>query len=204
MKTIIFIHGANSSPVSFNFLSHFLPSHKRVDFSYETNDTLEYSLLKLDTCIFNEHKSSLEKVCLVAHSMGGILALAARQLPTDGVGSICTIASPVMGIKSAGYLRFAFPGEQIFNNVAPSNGVIRSIREYTPALPTLACITTKGASPFFREPNDGVVTVSSQEGPESIPRIYFPLNHFEVLLDYGVVDTVKSFLFPGLNEDKEA
>jgi hypothetical protein len=51
-------------------------------------------------------------------------------------------------------------------------------------------VTTRGASPWIQEPNDGVVTIESQQYRQDFELVELPLNHYEVVISNAVVDIV--------------
>jgi hypothetical protein len=51
-------------------------------------------------------------------------------------------------------------------------------------------VTTRGASPWIQEPNDGVVTIESQQYRQDFELVELPLNHYEVVISNSVVDIV--------------
>jgi hypothetical protein len=51
-------------------------------------------------------------------------------------------------------------------------------------------VTTRGASPWIQEPNDGVVTIESQQYRTDFELVELPLNHYEVVISNAVVDIV--------------
>jgi hypothetical protein len=51
-------------------------------------------------------------------------------------------------------------------------------------------VTTRGASPWIQEPNDGVVTLESQRYRQDFELVELPLNHYEVVISNQVVELV--------------
>lgn len=104
-----------------------------------------------------------ETLCLVGHSFGGVLAWhLARQSPqvTRGI----SVASPWDGWPFAGLLAgaaAAFLGQHFFSNVDRSAPHLREPRSIAVGMPWLNLVATRGF--FGGVPNDGVLTVSSQE-----------------------------------------
>jgi len=61
-------------------------------------------------------------------------------------------------------------------------------------VPTLTIITTNGHALFEPNPNDGVVTVESQETFNASRQMRADMNHFEVLQDPTIVAAIKAFM----------
>ena len=51
-------------------------------------------------------------------------------------------------------------------------------------------VTTRGASPWIQEPNDGVVTIESQQYRTDFELVELPLNHYEVVISNTVVEII--------------
>jgi pimeloyl-ACP methyl ester carboxylesterase len=193
-KTILFVHGANATPLTFNYIKQNLPRHKEVNFIYDSNKDIEThveNLAALVTLIG-------EEVSIVAHSLGGVIAIGAtyRYHPTKlHPLKTVTISSPFAGSKVASFFKWVYPGYGLFNNVAMSNPVIGEIQENGAVEPSLNIITTGGEIPLIKEPNDGVVAVSSQMSLMNCEEVILRLNHFEVLLSPTVVETIRKFVW---------
>lgn len=191
---IVYVHGASSTPLSFNYIAQNLPEHERLDFSYDTLRELEKTVYQLyDFLPEEEH-------CIVTHSMGGIVGVASTFLNSSRgnkkkIVKMVVISSPMAGSKIANYLKWMYPKYGLFDNVSTNNPVILTIRERGVIIPTLNVITKGGESPVMQEENDGVITVSSQLALRGSSNQVFNLNHFEVLLSLDVVDAVKEFLW---------
>ena len=51
-------------------------------------------------------------------------------------------------------------------------------------------VTTRGASPWIHEPNDGVVTIESMQYRQDFELVELPLNHYEVVISNAVVELI--------------
>jgi pimeloyl-ACP methyl ester carboxylesterase len=191
---IVYVHGASSTPLSFNYIAQNLPEHERLDFSYDTLRDIEKTVYKLyDFLPEEEH-------CLVAHSMGGLVSVAVTYLNalkgnSKKLSKMIIISSPIAGSKIANYLRWMYPKYGLFDNVSTNNPVVLTILERGAIIPTLNIITKGGESPVMNEENDGVITVASQLALRKCSKIMCNLNHFEVLLADETVKAVKEYLW---------
>lgn len=195
MKNILYVHGASSSPISFNYLKQNLPEHKGFDFAYDSNEDIEDIVSKLVEDLIDLPKD----LCFVAHSLGGIIATTASYYyEREGDLSefkLATISSPFSGSKAAVYLKFLFPGYGLFGNVSVTNSVILEVQEKGAKWPTMNIISTGGDSPLLSEANDGVISVASQLSLKNCEQRIHKINHFETLLSPEIVKDIKEFIW---------
>lgn len=191
-KDILFIHGASSSPVSFNYIKQNLPEHNSLDFSYDSNEDIEDIVDDLYIYISNVLVNPLY---IVSHSLGGVIATSASYKIKNPDLKIVTISSPFGGSKAATYLKFLFPGYGLFGNVSTTNPSILEIQRTGAKWPTRSIISTEGDSPLLKEPNDGVISVSSQVSLKNCEQRVHRINHFESLLSVDVLKDIKEFIW---------
>lgn len=190
MKTICYIHGAQASYKSFNFIKSKFPNHNIIDITYTTAVPLEENL---DNCI-KEVEKIKKDISIIGHSLGGILGLGLSQL-SNNVDKLVTLSTPFGGSKMADTLRWWYPSIQLFDDISTLSPILKEVRYRGAKKPTLSFITTEGRSPLFHEPNDGVVSVSSQISLPGSNYVQVPLNHFEILLCEDVALKIKEFIW---------
>lgn len=172
---IVFIHGANASKVSWNWIgSHFGPQ-KRLAWRMITDP--QENIEKMEALL-------PDKCLLVGHSMGGLYAwhLAARN--PEKVAHVISIGTPFGGSIQASFWK-------MFNNNMPWLKMISRMEPWTaqtrlldlPA-PWTNVVTTHGLDLFGVGANDGVVTVRSQQELFGNPT--------EIILDYGHTEVLQS------------
>jgi pimeloyl-ACP methyl ester carboxylesterase len=189
MKPIVLIHGANSTSKSFKYLSEYFPDRELLFVEYNCDNGLRSNI----ELIFDFINQLDEPVDIVAHSLGGIIALAVHQKGAL-IDRIVTLSAPFGGSQAAIFLSWIYPRNQLFRDIRPSCSVLQEIHNRPITIPVLSIITHGGAIPAISGPNDGVVSVASQislDGPEYLS---LDLNHFEVLLSSYVVEEIQSFL----------
>lgn len=190
MKHIAYIHGLNSSPTSFNYISAELPKHEAHLISYKSHQSLSASIIEVLQKLPKD-----QKLTLVAHSLGGVIAaIIAADFP-DHVEKLVAISSPFKGSKAASTLRWIPGSMRVFNDIVPQAPLIRRCRELELDVPTLSIITTGGHLQTSPEPNDSVVSVASQRGLRFGEKVELHATHFEVLLSDKAVDILKDFIF---------
>lgn len=189
MDKIIYVHGANSTGNSFNYIAHQLPSHSPIYFGYETNTDLKPAIETLTEILMRLGPG----VKVVGHSLGGIISLLAADYQPGT--KIVTIASPFGGSQVAGALRW-ISKNPLFHQIYPHSELISSLhaKEHQPeaVLPITAC-----SGRYFGKRGDTIVSLSSQQALSSLRDRYvtLPYNHFEILQSKEVVQHIKEFLW---------
>jgi pimeloyl-ACP methyl ester carboxylesterase len=189
MPRILYIHGANSSPLSFNFIKAKLPEHLGYDVAYDANDHLE-DLIEL------AENHLVDPSHIVAHSLGGIIAVALSHRYPDRVLSVSTLSTPFGGSEAATRASVLFPFNTFLKNIHVLNPTLREIIQTGPKVPTMNVITSSGGTAFEPRPNDGVVTIESQEAFKGHFQYKIDLNHFEVLQSPVVVKLIEGHVWP--------
>lgn len=187
---IAYIHGFNSSHRSFAYLQHKLPSHDIVNINYNSHQPIRDSI--------DEVRRKLPKdgeFYLVGHSLGGILAVLAAAERLEQVKKVVTVSSPFGGSRVALALRWVPGHPKIIEDLTPTSGKIELLSQLKLSIPTMCIISTGGSLPFANEPNDSVVTVSSQRALKFGRKVEISANHFEVLLHDKLIDQVTNFCF---------
>lgn len=196
MKKVIYIHGANASPSSFNFLTQVLPPHDKTFISYATFDRAVDVIAR----VAMEIESIGEKVCLIGHSLGGVIGVNVSYA-TALIDKIVTISSPVGGSEFAERLRWFHPRYPMLKEISPHGDIIAPITKRGAVVPTMCIVSTAGSTPLFKEANDGVITIDSQKQLDNALYCELPLNHFETLLSIQTADIIRRFLFEEANEN---
>lgn len=199
-KEIWFIHGANATAASFNYIKRDLEADKDfdefsfVDITYDCQEKLP-EIVKVLAASAPRDK----QLYIVGHSLGGVLGVAISQrikhfdLPAS-VRGVISLASPFGGSESADYLRWLYPHYPLFKSISTQNRMIVDLKAAGAVVPTLSLVTTSGNNPLYPTANDGVVTVSSQRSLPKAAYIEMPCNHFEILVNDDAIDHMKLFL----------
>jgi esterase/lipase len=190
-KTIWYLHGAYATSKSFNWLTDQLPEHEAVFHEYETRSPIERVVNHLVTLA----SVAEEPVDIIGHSLGGVIALAVAQR-SNNIRRIATMSAPFGGSKAATTLRWFSP-KSILDDIHPNSSFIRSVQHNMDCLrsPTISIVTEGASNPMMMEANDGVVTVNSQMALPNIHYVMRNVNHFEVLLDETVKQTIEGHLW---------
>lgn len=186
---ICYLHGLNSSRRSFNFLSQELEHNGDVLIDYDSRQPLENSIIQAAKFI-----PKTEPVILIGHSLGGLIAMLIGLRGLANVEKVVTISSPLAGSRAAIYARWVVSGIPLISDITPSSPCIRELAGAKPIFPVLSIISTGGSLPTSTEPNDSVVSVSSQKAISAAKKVEVKANHFEILLHEKTVDAIRKFI----------
>lgn len=178
--TLVYIHGANATSESFNYIRSKVGSG--IDINYDSRDGFENNLAAMKLSLMETRN-----ICFVAHSLGGIYSLhLANQIPAQVLGAI-TLSTPYGGAEVADYAKYFLPFSRLMRDIGPSSWVMKQADKIKIQHPWTNIVTVKGQSPFMLAHNDGVVSVASQKYHEDMELIEVDLNHYEVVLSDKVV-----------------
>ena len=189
---IWFIHGAASSPLSFNWLKANLRPHEAVDVVYDNYtpliETIDFLRMEVAKCI--------QPPMIVGHSLGGVIAASVAQ--TTPVDKIATLGTPFGGSFAASVMRWFMPS-QLMRDIAQQSPILTGLQRNPPTVPMLSFVTDSNLLVLGAR-TDGVVTVRSQTALNGPNYITVPINHFEVLLSPAVSHQIDDFFFGGGDE----
>ena len=191
-KNIISIHGAWSTPLTMKSLELQLPEYNWTQLSYAGINTSIPS-------VCDAVKSQAEKIDptqkyhVVGHSLGGLMALYLADYPW--VESITTISSPTGGLNydfvqlTISLFTSSFPRE-----LTLYSSFIKELqaKDYTNKNVSHV-ISTSGYNPlYFGTPNDGVITIYSQQRWTVGPVVNVNASHIESLNHPDTINHLKS------------
>ena len=189
---IVYIHGANATSESFNYIRNKLGSG--IDINYDSRNGFENNLKDMQATLDGQ-----TDLVFVAHSLGGIYSLhLANSMPNAVKGAI-TLSTPYGGAAVADYAKFFLPFSRLMRDIGPSSWAMKQADKIKIQHPWTNIVTVKGQSPFMHEPNDGVVTIASQRHHADMELIEVDFNHYEVVLS----DLVVGFIQERVNKFKK-
>ena len=181
---IVYIHGANATSESFNYIRNKLGSG--IDVNYDSRNGFENNLKDMQAALDGQ-----TDLVFVAHSLGGIYSLhLANSMPNAVKGAI-TLSTPYGGAAVADYAKFFLPFSRLMRDIGPSSWAMKQADKIKIQHPWTNIVTVKGQSPFMHEPNDGVVTIASQQHHADMELIEVDFNHYEVVLSDVVVGLIQ-------------
>jgi pimeloyl-ACP methyl ester carboxylesterase len=178
---LVYIHGANSSSASWNYIRQQLDyKGQELLLDYDSDNGFDSNLKNMITHL--SHTDEHQPLYFVAHSLGGVYALHLAQEFKNRTKGGFTISTPYGGCESASLLHIMFPREQLLNDIAPHSWPMRRISQFTIPNNWTTVITTGGDNPLFLgQANDGVVTVKSQQALQAKNQVNLEFNHYEIL-----------------------
>ena len=184
MPHVVWIHGANASSLSFNFIRSKLPELQSTLVDYESSNGFYNNLENII-----EQIRHTGPVFVVGHSLGGLYALhLTKHVEVVGGVSIC---APFRGSSAADWARFIVPKHQLFKDIGRRSPPIIEANDIYPEVPWTQIVTTAGCVPWHTGPNDGVVSIASMEHlSDRMELVYLPVNHYEVMCSEDTVNVV--------------
>ena len=185
---LVYIHGANASSESFNFVRDHVKGYDEIMIDYKT-ETSFYKNLDQMISLLDE---TSDPIFFIAHSLGGIYALHLYQKFQSRVKGAVTMSTPYGGIKIADLAKYFMPFNQLLRDVGPNSQPILEASKIKIPKSVLwtQLVTTKGNVPWINEPNDCVVAISSMDLRKDFDIIHMDKNHYEVVISYQTVDLI--------------
>jgi pimeloyl-ACP methyl ester carboxylesterase len=181
---LVYIHGANATSESFNYIRSKIGSG--IDVNYDSRNGFENNLKDMLAQL-----KDVKDLAFVAHSLGGVYALHIANALPDNVSGAVTISTPYGGAEVADYVQYFLPFSRLMRDIGPSSWAMRQADKIKIQHPWTNIVTIKGQSPFMHEPNDGVVTIASQQHHDDMELVEVEYNHYEVVLSDAVIDIIK-------------
>lgn len=174
LPNLVFIHGANATSHSFNYLLEAIKPKKYTLIDYQSSHGFYNNLNRM-----KEELSYKGKLFIVAHSLGGIYAVhLLEHLPIMGA---VTLATPYGGSGLADWAKLMVPTHRLFHEVGVRSKPIVRSKEITISVPWLQIVTTAGRVPWILGDNDGLVARSSMTAKKGIEYKELPYNHYEIM-----------------------
>jgi pimeloyl-ACP methyl ester carboxylesterase len=183
---IVYLHGANATGDSFNYIRSHITGYEEVVFEYNSKDGFYPNL---ETMKKKMHR--IRDAFFVCHSLGGVYALHLADIfPKKVLGAI-TLSTPYGGTEAADYARYFLPFSRLLQDIGPNSGPMKTINNIVIQHPWTQIVTTSGNSPWVIEPNDGVVTLRSMRYRHDMTQIEVAANHYEIVMNSECVDAIK-------------
>jgi triacylglycerol esterase/lipase EstA (alpha/beta hydrolase family) len=185
--TLVYIHGANATSASFNYISSQIGAGIMLDYDSQTG--FETNLQRMSSQL-----ARTKDITFVAHSLGGVYALHLAQQLKDRVARGITLSTPYGGYAMADLAKLMIPWHQLFHDIGPDSWPIKTANRFRLLHPWCNLVTTKGHVPWVHGDNDGVVTIDSQRYRSDMELIDVACNHYEILLSPMSITAIKQRL----------
>jgi len=188
MNSILYIHGAGASILSFKWLNSKFCNRHTMYFEYDVKESLSSCIDRLNNSIEN-----LSSPCfIISHSLGGLIAAGVAH--NKNIAGIVTMCTPFGGLAVATMMS-VIKNDQIFRDLSPLNPQLRILRNNIKKCKNHLAIIANSGLPFSFQENDGAVTVESQTSINGISYTNVNLNHFEVLLSEEIASLIQNFIY---------
>ena len=181
---VIWIHGANQSGLSFQYLRSLTRFKNELVVEYDTSNKFFNNLEMLS----NKINQVRGPYFVIGHSLGGLYALhLTKHIEIAGAVSIST---PFAGSWTADWARFFVPTYQLFRDVGRRSIPIKESQNIKLTVDWTQIVSTKGNVPYHGGQNDGVCTIKSMKSRKDMELIEVPHTHFEVMCSDLVVEII--------------
>ena len=181
---VIWLHGANQSGLSFQYLRSLTCFKNELVVEYDTSHKFKDNLKMLA----NEIAKVRGPYFMIGHSLGGLYALHLTK-HMDVAGAI-SISTPFAGSWTADWARFFVPKYQLFRDVGRRSTPIKEAQDIELRVDWTQIVSTKGNVPYHGGKNDGVCTIKSMKSRKDMELIEVPHTHFEVMCSDLVVKII--------------
>ena len=181
---VIWLHGANQSGLSFQYLRSLTCFKNELVVEYDTSRKFKDNLEMLS----NEIIKVRGPYFLIGHSLGGLYALHLTK-HVDVAGAV-SISTPFAGSWTADWARFFVPKYQLFRDVGRRSIPIKEAQDIKLKVDWTQIVSTKGNVPYHGGKNDGVCTIKSMKSRKDMELIEVPHTHFEVMCSDPVVKII--------------
>lgn len=184
---IIYIHGANATGESFNYIRDHLKHDDELVIEYSSKNGFENNLSYMKTLLVD-----YDNMFFVCHSLGGIYALHLAHHFNQQVLGAVTMSTPYGGSHAADYAKYFLPFSRLLKDIGPNSRPMKLTNAIKIQHPWCNIVTTSGESQWMVEPNDGVVTIASMSHRNDMELVTQASNHYEVVISPKTVSTLKN------------
>lgn len=181
---VIWLHGANQTSLSFEYLRTKTKFANEILVNYSSMNRFQDNL---DMIV--EQVQGKGPHFVIGHSMGGLYALHLTQY-VRVIGGV-SISTPFRGSSTADWAKYIVPTYPLFKDIGRRSDPIMQANKIVLDIPWLQIISTAGSVPYHNGPNDGVVTLASMEHRGDMEKVRVENTHYEVMCSNTVADLIK-------------
>lgn len=186
--TLVYIHGSNATPNSWNYIKNIIGDGVMI--SYNSADGFKHNLN-----LMKEKLEDINDIEFISHSLGGLYSLHLAEHFSKNVRCSISLSTPYGGHDIPLIARYYFRWYRLIHDIIPNAWPIAKANEIRIKWPWTNIVTISGSVPWMFEPNDGVVSISSQKHRNDMELIEVNCNHYEIMLYPKVIDIIKSKLY---------
>ena len=180
---VIWLHGANQTSLSFQYLRQQTNFKKEIFVNYSSMNKF---CDNLDMIV--EEVQGRGPHFVIGHSLGGLYALHLTQY-IRVLGGV-SISTPFAGSSTADWAKYIVPSYPLFRDIGRKADPVRQAQEIKLDVPWTQIVSTSGQVPYHGGPNDGVVTIESMKARTDMEIIEVPHTHYEVVCSDRVSDII--------------
>jgi pimeloyl-ACP methyl ester carboxylesterase len=181
--SIVLIHGAYQSSVSFEYMRHALPSFQYINIEWSATGGFHNNLEEM----VNALKDS-GPVYIVGHSMGSIYAAHLSQ-HLNCIGG-AALSAPWGGSKTADWVKYMASGHPLYKEVGTKSPIIADAKNFKLTGTWGNYVSTEGNVPGMGENNDCVLTIDSMLARKDIHTKFIKATHYEILMNAELIHSV--------------
>lgn len=180
---VIWIHGANQSSLSFQYIRQHTNFAKEIFVNYSSMNKF-YDNLEMIT----EEVKGRGPHFVIGHSLGGLYALHLTQY-IRVLGGV-SISTPFAGSSTADWAKYIVPNYPLFRDIGRKADPIRTAQEIKLEIPWTQIVSTTGHVPYHGGPNDGVVTIESMKSRTDMRHVQVQHTHYETMCSDQVAEII--------------
>ena len=182
---VIWIHGANQTSLSFQYLRQQTNFRKEIFVNYSSMNKFSDNLEMI-----TEEVQGRGPHFVIGHSLGGLYALHLTQY-IRVLGGV-SISTPFAGSSTADWAKYIVPSYPLFRDIGRKADPVRQAQEIKLDVPWTQIVSTAGQVPYHGGPNDGVVTFESMRSRNDMEQIEVNHTHYETMCSDSVAEVILS------------
>ena len=181
---VIWIHGANQTSLSFEYLRSKLNFPNEILINYSSMNRFYDNLDKIITQVKGKGPHFV-----IGHSLGGLYALHLTQ--HIRIAGAVSISTPFRGSSTADWAKYMVPSYALFRDIGRKAPPVQAANKIEINIPWTQIVSTTGSVPYHNGPNDGVCTIASMTHRKDMEYVEVPHTHYEVVVSDAVADLIK-------------
>lgn len=182
---VIWIHGANQSSLSFEYLRSKTKFANEIMINYSSMNRFYDNLEDIISQVKGKGPHFV-----IGHSLGGLYALHLTQHVRISGG--VSISTPFRGSSTADWAKYIVPSYPLFRDIGRRAPPVQGGDNIKLNIPWTQVVSTTGSVPYHNGPNDGVCTIASMTHRTDMEHIEVPHTHYEVVCSSVVADIITS------------